>query len=164
MKSVTRDHATTWNGQSLVEFAVVSVVLLMLSIGIVDFGRLVYQRSALTNAAREAARVGAIQMAAAASDANNANRATKVAAVTTAMQTAAQSRSPGLGTIGVAADCYDWGSATAYPATPSCNTISVQPNKTRLRATATFRFSLIASKFLKIPDFNVTEYADVAIQ
>lgn len=163
-KQVKRNNPAGLPGQSLVEFAIVSVILLLLSIGIIDFGRLVYQRSALTNAAREAARVGAIEMAAAASDTNNASRATKVAAVTTDMQTAAQSRSPALGTISIAADCYDWGSSTAYSATPSCNTTSVQPNTTRLTVTATFRFSLIAGKFLNLPDFTVKEYADVAIQ
>ena len=157
------------SGQSLVEFAVVSVILLLLSIGIIDFGRLVYQRSALTNAAREAGRVGAIEMSGAASDPNNASRTTQVTGVITDMQKAAQSRSPALGTIGIAADCYDWGSATAYTPSPNnssttCNTTSVQPNKTRLRVTATFTFSLVAGKFLKIPDFTVKEYADVAVQ
>jgi Flp pilus assembly protein TadG len=160
---VKRDYTNGWQGQALVEFAIVSVILLLLSIGIVDFGRLVYQRSALTNAAREAARVGAIEMAAAAGDSNNTSRATKVAAVTTDMQTAAQNRSPALGTISVTAACYDWGSTTVYSATPSCNTTSVHPGS-RLKVSATFTFSLIASKFLKIPDFNVTESADVAIQ
>jgi Flp pilus assembly protein TadG len=168
-KQVKRNNPAGLPGQSLVEFAIVSVILLMLSIGIVDFGRLVYQRSALTNAAREAARVGAIEMAAAASDTSNTSRATKVAAVTTDMQTAAQNRSPALGPISIAADCYDWGSNTPYVPSPSnspftCNTTSVQPNTTRLTVTATFQFSLIAGKFLKIPDFTVKEYADVAIQ
>jgi Flp pilus assembly protein TadG len=46
-------------GQSLVEFAVSSVVLLLLVGGLVDIGRSVYVSEALSNAAREGARHGA---------------------------------------------------------------------------------------------------------
>src|SRR5438552_15833550 len=46
-------------GQSLVEFAVSSVVLLLLVGGLVDIGRSIYVSAALSNAAREGARHGA---------------------------------------------------------------------------------------------------------
>jgi len=46
-------------GQSLVEFAVSSVVLLLLVGGLVDIGRSIYITEALSNAAREGARHGA---------------------------------------------------------------------------------------------------------
>jgi Flp pilus assembly protein TadG len=46
-------------GQSLVEFAVSSVVLLLLVGGLVDIGRSVYVQESLSNAAREGARHGA---------------------------------------------------------------------------------------------------------
>src|SRR2546428_6136950 len=46
-------------GQSLVEFAVSSVVLLLLVGGVVDIGRSIYVSEALSNAAREGARHGA---------------------------------------------------------------------------------------------------------
>ncbi len=46
-------------GQSLVEFAVSSVVLLLLVGGLVDIGRSIYTTEALSNAAREGARHGA---------------------------------------------------------------------------------------------------------
>jgi len=46
-------------GQSLVEFAVSSVVLLLLVGGLVDIGRSIYLSEALSNAAREGARHGA---------------------------------------------------------------------------------------------------------
>src|ERR1700738_3051941 len=46
-------------GQSLVEFALSSVVLLLLVGGLVDIGRAVYVSEALSNAAREGARHGA---------------------------------------------------------------------------------------------------------
>ncbi|HKW73505.1 MAG TPA: TadE/TadG family type IV pilus assembly protein [Candidatus Dormibacteraeota bacterium] len=46
-------------GQSLVEFAVSSVVLVLLIGGLVDIGRSVYVSEAISNAAREGARHGA---------------------------------------------------------------------------------------------------------
>ena len=46
-------------GQSLVEFAVSSVVLLLLLGGLVDIGRSIFVSEALSNAAREGARHGA---------------------------------------------------------------------------------------------------------
>ena len=46
-------------GQSLVEFAVSSVVLLLLVGGLVDIGRSIFVAEALSNAAREGARHGA---------------------------------------------------------------------------------------------------------
>jgi Flp pilus assembly protein TadG len=46
-------------GQSLVEFALSSVVLLLLVGGLVDIGRAIYVTDALSNAAREGARHGA---------------------------------------------------------------------------------------------------------
>jgi Flp pilus assembly protein TadG len=46
-------------GQSLVEFAISSVVLLLLLGGLVDIGRSIYISDALSNAAREGARHGA---------------------------------------------------------------------------------------------------------
>lgn len=51
----TRTHQ---KGQSLVEFALSSVVLLLLVGGLVDIGRAIYVTEALSNAAREGARHG----------------------------------------------------------------------------------------------------------
>ncbi|GAC1504985.1 MAG: hypothetical protein NVS1B3_02520 [Candidatus Dormibacteraceae bacterium] len=48
----------TQRGQSLVEFALTSVVLLLLVGGLVDIGRAIYISDALSNAAREGARHG----------------------------------------------------------------------------------------------------------
>src|SRR5947208_13432730 len=47
-------------GQSVVEFALVSLTILLIVFGIVDIGRGVFQRSMLTNATREAARYAAV--------------------------------------------------------------------------------------------------------
>jgi len=48
-------------GAAAVEFAVVSVLLLTLILGIVVFGALLAQRLALSNAARQAARFGVVE-------------------------------------------------------------------------------------------------------
>ena len=58
---MTRFHpqGSKQSGQSLVEFAVSSVVLLLLVGGLVDVGRSIYVSEVLSNAAREGARHGA---------------------------------------------------------------------------------------------------------
>jgi len=47
-------------GQSLVEFAILLPVFLIIVLGIFDLGRVIYDYSALHNAAREGARYGAV--------------------------------------------------------------------------------------------------------
>jgi hypothetical protein len=48
-------------GQNLVEFALVLPIFLLLLFGMIDVGRLVYQNSTLSQAAREAARVASVE-------------------------------------------------------------------------------------------------------
>jgi len=55
-------------GQSLVEFAMVLPIFLLLLFALVDFGRGFYTWMIITNAAREGARAGAVQMDAAGID------------------------------------------------------------------------------------------------
>jgi Flp pilus assembly protein TadG len=52
-----RNHLS---GQSLVEFALILPVLLLIFMGILDFGRAVFAYNALSNAAREGARVAIV--------------------------------------------------------------------------------------------------------
>ncbi|MEP7216672.1 MAG: TadE family protein [Anaerolineaceae bacterium] len=52
---------STETGQSLVEFAMVLPLFLVLLFGLVDFGRAFYSWMLITNAAREGARTGAVQ-------------------------------------------------------------------------------------------------------
>lgn len=47
-------------GQSMVEFALILPLFLLLVFGVLDFGRAVYADSTITNAAREGARFGII--------------------------------------------------------------------------------------------------------
>jgi Flp pilus assembly protein TadG len=44
-------------GQDLIEYALVFPVLMLLLLGIIDFGRIIYSYNAISNAAREAARL-----------------------------------------------------------------------------------------------------------
>jgi len=48
-----------FRGQSVVEFALVSLLLMTMVAGVIDLGRGVYTRTTLTNAVREASRYGA---------------------------------------------------------------------------------------------------------
>jgi Flp pilus assembly protein TadG len=48
------------SGQSMVEFALILPLFLLLVFGVLDFGRAVYADSTITNAAREGARFGMI--------------------------------------------------------------------------------------------------------
>lgn len=47
-------------GQSLVEFALVLPLLIILTFGIIEFGILIYDQQILTNASREGARAGIV--------------------------------------------------------------------------------------------------------
>jgi Flp pilus assembly protein TadG len=56
------DRERSWGaGQALVEFALVLPVFLLIVFGLIDGGRFVYMNSVLSQAAREGARVAAVQ-------------------------------------------------------------------------------------------------------
>ena len=63
------------SGQSLAEFALVLPVLLLLFMGILDFGRAVYAYNTLSNAAREGARVAIVDQTVAGGISAGAQRA-----------------------------------------------------------------------------------------
>lgn len=65
----------TGNGQSLVEFALVLPLLLIVTFGIVEFGLVMYDKAVITNASREGARVGIV-----------AQDRTNIAAISTEIQ------------------------------------------------------------------------------
>jgi Flp pilus assembly protein TadG len=57
----SRRRGKKQRGQSLVEFALIAPLFLLLVFGIVDFGIAFYSWITITNAAREGARLGAVQ-------------------------------------------------------------------------------------------------------
>jgi Flp pilus assembly protein TadG len=48
------------HGQTIVEFALILPIFILVLVGIIDFGRAVYASSTIQNAAREAVRVGIV--------------------------------------------------------------------------------------------------------
>ncbi len=60
--SLSRNHERRQGqpGQALVEFALVLPILLLLAVGIMDFGRALFVYSEVSNAAREAVRFAAV--------------------------------------------------------------------------------------------------------
>jgi len=58
-----RERAFVWNegGSVIVEAALMITLLLLLTFGMVDFGRVMYTSNSLISAAREGARSGAVQ-------------------------------------------------------------------------------------------------------
>ncbi len=57
---MSRTHAESASGQGLVEFALVIPVILLLFLGIFDLGRAIFAFNTVANAAREGARVAAV--------------------------------------------------------------------------------------------------------
>lgn len=64
----TRKMTGGTGGQSLVEFALVVPILLLLIVGIADFGRAWMAHNVLTGAAREAVRIAAVNAASTSTD------------------------------------------------------------------------------------------------
>jgi Flp pilus assembly protein TadG len=58
--SADRDRRSESTGQTIVEFAVASMVFLLIVLGTIDFGRAIFINSTLHNAVREGARVGKV--------------------------------------------------------------------------------------------------------
>lgn len=58
---VTRRLLRNQKGTEVLEFAIVSSLLLILVFGIIDFGILLYDKAVITNASREGARAGIVQ-------------------------------------------------------------------------------------------------------
>lgn len=57
---MSKGSSTRSHGQGLVEFALILPILLLIFMGILDFGRLIYAYNSVSNAAREGARLGIV--------------------------------------------------------------------------------------------------------
>jgi Flp pilus assembly protein TadG len=61
MDTMRRSRLTERRGQTLVEFALVLPIFLLLVFAVIDGGRYIFLSSALSNAAREGARLGSVE-------------------------------------------------------------------------------------------------------
>lgn len=134
----------------MVEFAFVSLTIMMLIFGIVDLGRGVFQRSMFTNAIREAARYGSVNPT-----------------DLTGMRQAAANTSPSLGLTSsspnITATCYKAsGSGSGLTWVPSA--CSAAGPGDRLEVTGTYLFGLTAPRVIGWSTITMTESAVVTIQ
>lgn len=132
--------------QAMVEFAFVSLTIMMLIFGILDLGRGVYQRSLFTNAVREAARYGSV-----------------APGDLTGMRATAARTSPSLGltssSTNITAVCYNWdGSAWV---TIACS--AARPGD-RLEVSGTYLFSLSAPRLIGWSSITMSEASIVIVQ
>jgi Flp pilus assembly protein TadG len=58
---MTQTARRTGRGQTLVEFALVFPIFILLLFGLIDVGRLIFATTAVSNAAREGARAGSVE-------------------------------------------------------------------------------------------------------
>ncbi|HEX5506277.1 MAG TPA: TadE/TadG family type IV pilus assembly protein [Thermomicrobiales bacterium] len=152
-------------GQGVVEFAFVSIVLLLLIVGIVDLGRAVYLRVTFTNAMREGARYGMVNAAQAVSDPGDFQAG---------IVNAASSRSP---ILGISATTIPASGITCAPTAPNnpyfsttfstayCSQGNNYPTTgDSLKVCGTYQITLIASRMLPIGPINITECSQALFQ
>ncbi len=125
-------HQPPYAAQTVVEFALVSLVLFMLVFGIIEFGRAVTTRAMVTNAVREAMRVGVITP-------NNMP----------AIFNAAQNRSPMLGLVSgnLTVTCTTWTSTTSVSCDP---TAADFPIAGRIQVCISHNFTFIVAGLLGV--------------
>ena len=135
-------------GQSLVEFSLVSLLLLATTFGIIDLGRVVLDRTMLTNAVREAVRRGSIVPS-------------DCCASGTSMFLAASNRSPSLGLdpgdFTPAPVCSVWSSGS----TKTCS--SAIPGD-RIRVCIRHTVSLTATRLIGFSSITMNECENATVQ
>jgi PKD repeat protein len=124
MRKPTQLNGKSNIGQGLVEFALVLPLVLLMTLGIIDFGRIFYIYSASSNATREAVRIGSV-------DPNNC----------TAIDHAARSQltfiDPSSFTVQIG---YDDGMTSYYYACPLQAGETLQPGRDRIIVDVTANF------------------------
>ena len=137
-------------GQGVVEFALVSLTLMMLTLGSVDLGRGVFHRTLLTNAALEATRYGQV------------NDRTNLATYRNGIAAAAANRSPSLGltTSNVTIACSSWSSPTDGTDT-YCTTANL---KERLTVCIDLQFGLTAPRLIGLSTIPMRECARATLR
>jgi Flp pilus assembly protein TadG len=113
-------------GQSLAEFALVLPMFLLLIFAIVDLGRYVYSNNALSNAAREAARVGSVtsRPTCSAGTRDACINETARERITGVALKAGVATSGAQTTPGVYTRCYRWNGVSANPTIAANGTAS----------------------------------------
>jgi Flp pilus assembly protein TadG len=139
------ERARAGEGQTLVEFAVVSVAFLLVVFGTVDFGRSIFLYSQLHNAVRDVAREGKVGSA----NGMGVNVATLKSHVANAWNSETQTTKPrpGLQNAAVSVTCA--GGCTSG---------------NKLTVTATVPFQAVTQGFLGISPINLTASASVTLE
>ncbi len=137
-----------WDGQSAVEFALSSLLLPTMIFGTIDLGRIVFLRTMLTNAVREAARQGAIAPGS-----------------VPGMAAAAAARSP---TLGLTASNFTASCSTWTGTARSCATGSVSPPSVtqleRITVCANYTFGVIATRLIGRSSITVSECEQTSVR
>lgn len=151
------DRARAAAGQSVVEFSLISLALMMLFFGIIDLGRGVTTRVLLANAAREASRYGTI-----------ASR-TDTAAFESGVIAAAAKTSPSLDLTAAnfrdasgasEVRCTTWDAPAGNSGTlAACQTTAVTNQNGRLRVCITHNFELAATQLIGLTTITMRECA-----
>jgi Flp pilus assembly protein TadG len=115
----------TSSGQSLVEFALVLPVLILILMGILDAGRLVYAYNAVSNAAREAGRTAIVDQGAQAVRDRAAQQATALGVPTTDPGSCPASGGPTTAMIGTCFVLLGPAANGACPSPPVVGCVSV---------------------------------------
>lgn len=155
---VAREQA----GQAVLEFAFASLLLLTMIFGTIDLGRAVFTRTMLTNAVREAARQGSIEIS---------NKTANVSTVQDLMATAANNRSPSLTftASSFTLDCTTWPTATSPPngfyrnCDPNAATVPVQVQD-RVKVCIDYPFSFIAVRLIGRSTITFHECEQTSVQ
>ena len=153
-----------FSGQSVVEFALVSLVFMLIIFGTIDLGRAVFVRTMFTNAVREGARYGMV----------NAAQASNTATFQSGIASAAAARSPslGLGTANFPLTSIRCASAstgstsfsTTYCTTGPSGGSGYPTTNDTLQVCGTYRFTLVAARLIPLGPITMTECAQVLFQ
>ena len=136
--------------QSVVEFALVSLTILIITFGIVDIGRAVFQRSMLANATREAARYASVN--------GQSSDINAVAAYAAQRSPTLNLTSSNVSTLA----CTRWNASTSnWDSVTGCTNVQLGD---RLQITMSYAFTTSASLLLPVPQITMTESATVTIQ
>jgi len=136
-------------GQSLVEFALVLPVLLIVLLGVLDLGRLYFAYVTVTNASREGARLGMIKPA-----------------NTASIQTRTQRESANalhLSSSNIVIECAAYSNNPPYAySTEQCVEDDLQPGD-RIRVTVNYNFQFLSLYLFRMPAIKLSNSTSMAI-